>query len=159
MLACSSLFSTLFSSQHQLRQTSPYQQHASSSIGFQSPFNTVQQQTPFQNTQLTTQMALVAPIHFLSLIAITEVYKEDPSNPEYAFKHLLFSVTGQQYRVKPASVSDIMWAEAISKLEGMNSSEREHMWHQLVQGFKDLSQRLKLQDEVLASDRERRKTT
>lgn len=37
-----------------------------------------------------------------------------------------------------------MWAEAMSKLEGMDSSERERLWPQLVQGFKDLSQRLKV---------------
>jgi nuclear pore complex protein Nup54 len=52
-----------------------------------------------------------------------------------------------------------MWAEAMSKLEGMDSTERERLWPQLVQGFKDLSQRLKLQDEVLVSDRDRIKTT
>ncbi|KAJ4879814.1 Nuclear pore complex protein NUP54 [Raphanus sativus] len=159
-----SLFSTPFSSQQQQQQqqqqTSPFQQQpaASSGFGFQSPFNTMQQ-TP----QLTTQMAPVAPIPFSladrDIQAIVEAYKEDPTNPKYAFKHLLFSVTEQQYRVKPAAVSDIMWAEAMSKLEGMDSSERERLWPQLVQGFKDLSQRLKLQDEVLVSDRERIKTT
>nr|VDC97657.1 unnamed protein product [Brassica oleracea] len=164
-----SLFSTPFSSQQpqqqqqQQQQTSPFQQPASTGFGFQSPFNTAQQQTPFQNTQLTTQMAPVAPIPFSladrDIQAIVEAYKEDPTNPKYAFKHLLFSVTEQQYRVKPAAVSDIMWAEAMSKLEGMDSSERERLWPQLVQGFKDLSQRLKLQDEVLVSDRERIKTT
>jgi len=37
-----------------------------------------------------------------------------------------------------------MWAEAMSKLEGMDSTERERLWPQLVQGFKDLSQRLKV---------------
>ncbi|KAF3510876.1 hypothetical protein F2Q69_00008063 [Brassica cretica] len=163
-----SLFSTPFSSQQpqqqqQQQQTSPFQQPASTGFGFQSPFSTAQQQTPFQNTQLTTQMAPVAPIPFSladrDIQAIVEAYKEDPTNPKYAFKHLLFSVTEQQYRVKPAAVSDIMWAEAMSKLEGMDSSERERLWPQLVQGFKDLSQRLKLQDEVLVSDRERIKTT
>ncbi|CAH8349783.1 unnamed protein product [Eruca vesicaria subsp. sativa] len=168
-----SLFSTPFSSQQpqqqqqqQQQQTSPFQQPTSSGFGFQSPFNAPQQQqqqTPFPNTQLTTQMAPVAPIPFSladrDIQAIVEAYKEDPTNPKYAFKHLLFSVTEQQYRVKPAAVSDIMWAEAMSKLEGMDSSERERLWPQLVQGFKDLSQRLKLQDEVLVSDRERIKTT
>ncbi|KAF8097235.1 hypothetical protein N665_0292s0015 [Sinapis alba] len=162
-----SLFSTPFSSQQpqqQQQQTSPFQQPAASSgFGFQSPFNTTTQQTPFPATQLTTQMAPVAPIPFSladrDIQAIIEAYKEDPTNPKYEFKHLLFSVTEQQYRVKPAAVSDIMWAEAMSKLEGMDSSERERLWPQLVQGFKDLSQRLKLQDEVLVSDRERIKTT
>ncbi|MCH90900.1 nuclear pore complex protein Nup54-like, partial [Trifolium medium] len=57
--------------------------------------------------------------------------------------HLLFSVTDPQFRVKPAGVSDIMWAEAMGKLEGMESADRERLWPQHVQGFKDLSQRLK----------------
>ncbi|KAL0421547.1 UNVERIFIED_CONTAM: Nuclear pore complex protein [Sesamum latifolium] len=52
-----------------------------------------------------------------------------------------------------------MWAEAIAKLEGMESSKRERLWPHLVQGFKDLSQRLKLQDEVILSDSERLKMT
>ncbi|ESQ34145.1 hypothetical protein EUTSA_v10008300mg [Eutrema salsugineum] len=167
----SSLFSTPFSSQQppqqqqqqQQQSSSLFQQPASSGFGFQSPFNTAQQTPPFPNAQLTTQMAPVAPIPFSladrDVQAIIEAYKEDPTNPKYAFKHLLFSVTEQQYRVKPAAVSDIMWAEAMSKLEGMDSTERERLWPQLVQGFKDLSQRLKLQDEVLVSDRERIKTT
>lgn len=38
----------------------------------------------------------------------------------------------------------IMWAEAMGKLEGMESTERERLWPQLVHGFKDLSQRLKV---------------
>lgn len=37
-----------------------------------------------------------------------------------------------------------MWAEAMAKLEGMESAHRERLWPQLVQGFKDLSQRLKV---------------
>jgi nuclear pore complex protein Nup54 len=37
-----------------------------------------------------------------------------------------------------------MWAEAINKLEGMDSAERERLWPELVQGFKDLSRRLKV---------------
>ncbi|KAL6567885.1 Nuclear pore complex protein Nup54 [Orobanche gracilis] len=57
--------------------------------------------------------------------------------------HLLFSVTEPQHRTKPVGVSDIMWAEAIAKLEGMETSKRECLWPQLVQGFKDLSERLK----------------
>ncbi|CAN8291241.1 unnamed protein product [Cochlearia groenlandica] len=165
----SSLFSTPFSSQQppqqqqQQQQTSLFQQPPSSSnFGFQPQFNTAPQ-TIFPNAQLTTQMAPVAPIPFSladrDIQAIIEAYKEDPTNLKYAFKHLLFSVTEQQNRVKPAAVSDIMWAEAMSKLEGMDSTERERLWPQLVQGFKDLSQRLKLQDEVLVSDRERIKTT
>lgn len=39
-----------------------------------------------------------------------------------------------------------MWAEAIAKLEGMESSKRERLWPQLMQGFKDLSQRLKVRE-------------
>lgn len=38
----------------------------------------------------------------------------------------------------------IMWAEAMGKLEGMESADRERLWPQLVQGFKDLSDRLKV---------------
>ncbi|KAK9108456.1 hypothetical protein Syun_024467 [Stephania yunnanensis] len=91
--------------------------------------------------------------------AIVDAYKDEPGNPKYAFKHLLFSVTDPAARVKPAGISDIMWAEAMGKLEGMQSSDRERLWPQLVQGFKDLSQRLKLQDEVILSDAERLRMT
>ncbi|KAJ7957585.1 nuclear pore complex protein NUP54-like [Quillaja saponaria] len=108
-------------------------------------------------------MAPVAPVPFSladrDIQAIVEAYKEEPGNPKYAFKHLLFSVTEPQSRVKPAGVSDIMWAEAMGKLEGMESSDRERLWPQLVQGFKDLSERLKLQDEVILSDAERLRAT
>lgn len=41
-------------------------------------------------------------------------------------------------------VLQIMWAEAMGKLEGMESADRERLWPQLVQGFKDLSDRLKV---------------
>lgn len=64
-------------------------------------------------------------------------------------------MTDPAARVKPVGVSDIMWAEALGKLEGMESVDRERLWPQLVQGFKDLSNRLKLQDEVIVSDEER----
>lgn len=37
-----------------------------------------------------------------------------------------------------------MWAEAMGKLEGMESKDRERLWPQLVHGLKDLSQRLKV---------------
>ncbi|TQE09261.1 hypothetical protein C1H46_005196 [Malus baccata] len=94
-----------------------------------------------------------------SVDAIVDAYKDEPGNPKYAFKHLLFSVTDPQFRVKPAGVPDIMWAEAMAKLEGLESTDRERLWPQLVQGFKDLSQRLKLQDEVLLSDAERLQMT
>ncbi|KAK4486074.1 hypothetical protein RD792_008740 [Penstemon davidsonii] len=155
-----SLFQTPQPQQQQnpsLFQTPQPQQQ--SSFGFATPsFNAATQSqfntfnapsaTPFANQQLTTQMAPVAPLS-LSLAdrdiqAIVEAYKEEPANPKYAFKHLLFSVTEPQYRIKPAGVSDIMWAEAMGKLEGMEGSKRERLWPQLVLGFKDLSQRLKI---------------
>ncbi|XP_030956501.1 nuclear pore complex protein NUP54 [Quercus lobata] len=165
----SSLFSTPFSSQQQQQQqqqqqTSLFQQQSpSTGFGFQStPFSTPQP-TPFPNAQLTTQMAPVSPLPFSladrDIQAIVDAYKEEPGNPKYAFKHLLFSVTDPQFRVKPAGVSDIMWAEAMGKLEGMESADRERLWPQLVQGFKDLSQRLKLQDDVIVSDAERLRIT
>ncbi|OMO60470.1 Nucleoporin Nup54/Nup57/Nup44 [Corchorus capsularis] len=162
----SSLFSSPFSSQtqqqQQPQQTPLFQQQPaaqpSSGFGFQTPLS-----TPFPNAQLTTQMAPVAPLPFSladrDIQAIVDAYKEEPGNPKYAFKHLLFSVTDPQIRVKPAGVSDIMWAEAMAKLEGMESTDRERLWPQLVQGFKDLSQRLKLQDDVILSDAERLRMT
>ncbi|XP_073013851.1 nuclear pore complex protein NUP54 [Typha latifolia] len=132
-------------------------QQPSPSLGFQpSP-------SPFANAQITTQMAPVAPLP-LSLAdrdiqAIVDAYREEPGNPKYAFRHLLFSVTEPSARVKPVGASDIMWAEAMGKLEGMESSDRERLWPQLVQGFRDLSARLKLQDEVIVSDAERLRMT
>ncbi|KAL4278253.1 hypothetical protein GQ457_03G009280 [Hibiscus cannabinus] len=163
----SSLFSTPFSSQtqQQQQQTSLFQQQqpsvATPSTGF--GFQTSLSATPFPNAQMTTQMAPVAPLPFSladrDIQAIVDAYKEEPGNPKYAFKHLLFSVTDPQFRGKPAGVSDIMWAEAMAKLEGMESSDRERLWPQLVHGFKDLSQRLKLQDEVILSDAERLRMT
>lgn len=113
--------------------------------------------------QITTQMAPVTPVtHSLAnrdLQVIIDAYKEEPANDKYPFRHLLFSVTDPAARVKPVGVSDIMWTEAMSKLEGMDSVDRERLWPQLVQGFKDLSSRLKLQDEVISSDEERVKKT
>ncbi|KAL1804538.1 hypothetical protein DCAR_0936193 [Daucus carota subsp. sativus] len=165
-----SLFSTPFSQQ-------PPQSNPNSAFGFSSsPFPQQQQQqqqqpqpspfaapSPFAISQLTTQMAPVAPLPFSladrDIQGILEAYKDDPGNTKYAFKHLLFSVTDPQYRIKPAGVSDIMWAEAMGKLEGMESSKRERLWPQLVQGFKDLSERLKLQDEILVSDADRLRIT
>ncbi|MED6199885.1 Nuclear pore complex protein Nup54 [Stylosanthes scabra] len=172
----SSLFSTPFSSQPQQQQQqqqqhqtpSLFQQPASTGFGFQSSFGAPQPQTPaqptpFPNAQLTTQMANVAPVPFSladrDIQTIVDSYKDEPANLKYAFKHLLFSVTDPQFRVKPAGVSDIMWAEAMGKLEGMESADRERLWPQLVQGFKDLSQRLKIQDEVIVSDAERLRVT
>ncbi|XAR64411.1 hypothetical protein NMG60_11024732 [Bertholletia excelsa] len=174
-----SLFSSPFSQQtQQQQQTSLFQQlQSSSAFGFSTPFGAASQPVqvspfgqatptpslPFGNAQLTTQMAPVAPLPFSladrDIQAIVDAYKEDPGNPKYAFKHLLFSVTQPQFRIKPTGVSDIMWAEAMGTLEGMDSSNRERLWPQLVQGFKGLSQRLKLQDEVILSDAERLRMT
>ncbi|XP_021647462.2 nuclear pore complex protein NUP54 isoform X2 [Hevea brasiliensis] len=142
----SSLFSTPFSSQtqqqQQQQQQTPLFQQPSTGLGFRTPFAATQA-TPFPNAQLTTQMAPVAPLPFSladrDIQAIVDAYNEEPGNPKYAFK--------------------IMWAEAVAKLEGMESSERERLWPQLVQGFKDLSHRLKLQDEVIVSDTERLQMT
>ncbi|AES72057.2 putative nucleoporin Nup54/Nup57/Nup44, nucleoporin Nup54, alpha-helical domain-containing protein [Medicago truncatula] len=164
----SSLFSTPFSAQQQPQQQQQQQQNSlfqlspSTGFGFQNS-TPAPQPSPFPNSQLTTQMANVAPVPFSladrDIQAILDSYKEDAGNPKYAFKHLLFSVTDPQFRVKPAGVSDIMWAEAMGKLEGMESADRERLWPQQVQGFKDLSQRLKLQDEVIVSDAERLSVT
>ncbi|KAJ7521568.1 hypothetical protein O6H91_19G060200 [Diphasiastrum complanatum] len=121
------------------------------------------QQPMFNSGQLTTQMAPVAPLAIplpdREIQAIIDAYKDDPGNPRYAFKHLLLSITDQAARVKPINVSDIMWAEAMNKLEGMDSVDRERLWPELMHGFKDLSRRLKLQDEALASDVQRLQVT
>ncbi|CAI9093221.1 OLC1v1028666C1 [Oldenlandia corymbosa var. corymbosa] len=179
----SSPFASPFGQQSQSQPQSnlfqtPAAAQSSSPFGFSTPFGAQPQQPisspfgqpaattpslPFANAQLTTQMAPVAPLPFSlpdrDIQAIVDAYKEETGNPKYAFKHLLFSVIEPQFRQKPAGVSDIMWAEAMGKLEGMESSKRERLWPQLVHGFKDLSQRLKLQDEVIVSDSERLKTT
>ncbi|KMZ63037.1 Nuclear pore complex protein Nup54 [Zostera marina] len=135
-----------------------------SPFGFQ--LTNVQQQQQIQQPQqqkLTTQMATVAPFPLplvdRDVMAIVDAYKDEPGNPKHSFRHLLLSVTDPATRVKPLGVSDIMWAEAMGKLEGMESADRERLWPQLVQGFKDLSHRLKLQDEVIISDGERLKKT
>lgn len=167
------MFSTPFTSQtqqqqqQQQQQTPFFQQPSATGFGFQqqqqTPFATPLQMTPFPTPQLTTQMAPVAPLPFSladrDIQAIVDAYKEEPGNPKYAFKYLLLSVTDPQHRVKPPGVSEIMWAEAMAKLEGMDSADRERLWPQLVQGFKDLSNRLKLQDEVIVSDAERLRMT
>ncbi|KAJ6846203.1 nuclear pore complex protein NUP54 [Iris pallida] len=143
-------FSTPFPQQQQHPNPSPF------GGGFGTQFGNAQ-------PQITTQMAPVTPISVSladrDLQAIIDAYKEEPSNNKYAFRHLLFSVTDPTARVKPVGASDIMWAEAIGKLEGMESVDRERLWPQLVQGFKDLSNRLKLQDEVIVSDDERLRMT
>ncbi|KAG2706651.1 hypothetical protein I3760_05G113700 [Carya illinoinensis] len=162
----SSLFATPFSSQPQQQQqqqlqTPLFRKLASSGFSFQTtPFAKPQPST-FPNAQLTTLMTPMAPLPFSlsDRYAIVDSYKDEPGNSKYAFKHLLFSVTDPQFRVKPAGVSDIMWVEAMGKLEVLDRVERDHLWPQLIQGFKDLSQRLKLQDEVLVSDAERLRIT
>ncbi|CAL9115469.1 nuclear pore complex protein NUP54-like [Musa acuminata AAA Group] len=135
----------------------PQQQQQLQPFGFQPT------PSPFGNAQITTQMAPVAalqlPLADRDIHAILDAYKEEPGNPKYSFRHLLLSVTDPALRVKPVGASDIMWAEAMAKLEGMDSSDRDRLWPQLVQGFKDLSNRLKLQDEVLVSDAERLRMT
>lgn len=167
----SSLFSTPSpfaqnTQQQQQQQTAPFSQ----GFGLNStPFQQQQQQqqtTPFTLSgvqQLTTQMAPVAPLPFSlaerDIQTIVDSYKDEPGNSKFAFKHLLFSVTDPQFRIKPAGVSDIMWAEAMGKLEGMDSTNRERLWPQLVKGFKDLSHRLKLQDEVIVADADRLRMT
>ncbi|XP_057543569.1 nuclear pore complex protein NUP54 [Amaranthus tricolor] len=150
--------------QQQQQQTTPFSV-PNTGFGFNTQQQQQQQTTPFSLgvQQLTTQMAPVAPLPFSmaerDIQAIVDAYKDEPTNPKYAFKHLLFSVTDPQFRIKPAGISDIMWAEAMGKLEGMDSTNRERLWPQLVKGFKDLSHRLKLQDEVIVSDADRLRMT
>ncbi|KAL2643195.1 hypothetical protein R1flu_010782 [Riccia fluitans] len=148
----------------------------SAAQGVSTPFG--QQSTPFGQTpgsvfgapqqvypssQLTTQMAPVAPVVIpladREVQAVIDAYKEEPGNPKYAFKHLLLSVTDPTMRAKPVGVSDIMWAEAMNSLAGMDSADRERLWPELVQGFKDLSNRMKLQDECIAADVQRLQAT
>ncbi|GLJ40470.1 hypothetical protein SUGI_0833900 [Cryptomeria japonica] len=121
------------------------------------------QQSIFSGSQLTTQMAPVAPVAIplpdRDIQAIVDAYKDEAGNHKYSFKHLLLSVTDPSMRVKPVGVSDIIWAEAMNKLEGMESGDRERLWPESVQGFKDLSRRLKMQDEVIAADAQRLQTT
>nr|CAB3467558.1 unnamed protein product [Digitaria exilis] len=101
--------------------------------------------------QITTPMAPVAPLPLFasdrdiqSRLAIVDAYKEYPGNPRYAFRHLLFSLTDPSQRVKPVAASDIMWAEAMGKLECMDSADRKRLWPHLVHGCKDLSNGLKV---------------
>ncbi|CAM6095407.1 unnamed protein product [Calypogeia fissa] len=128
-----------------------------------SMFGTPQQQQMFQTPHLTTQMAPVAPLVIplpdREIQSFIEAYKEEPGNPKYGFKHLLLSVTDPSARVKPVGVSDIMWAEAMNKLDGMDSADRERLWPEVVYGFKDLSKRLKLQDDAIAADVQRLQAT
>ncbi|KAG0459825.1 hypothetical protein HPP92_022953 [Vanilla planifolia] len=108
-------------------------------------------------------MAPVAPLTLSlpdrDILAIVDAYKDEPANPKYSFRHLLFSVTDQAVRVKPVGASDIMWAEAMGKLEGLDSLNRERLWPELVQGFKGLANRVKIEDETIVSDAERLQKT
>ncbi|CAL0324892.1 unnamed protein product [Lupinus luteus] len=137
----------------------------SSSSAFRTPpFGSSLFNTPFSSHQQPfTKMANLAPAPLSSVDrdvqAIVDSYKDDPVNTENAFQHLLFSVTEPQFKVKPVGVSDIMWSEAMRKLEGMKNADRERLWPQLVQGFKDLSRRIEIQDEVIVSDTERLRIT
>ncbi|KAL3702307.1 hypothetical protein R1sor_020329 [Riccia sorocarpa] len=139
-------------------QTTPFGQTSGSMFGHpQTP------QQMFPSSQLTTQMAPVAPVVIplpdREVQAFIDAYKEELGNPKYAFKHLLLSVTDPSIRVKPVGVSDIMWAEAMNSLAGMDSADREKLWPELVLGFKDLSKRMKLQDECIAADVQRLQAT
>ncbi|XP_024538420.1 nuclear pore complex protein NUP54-like [Selaginella moellendorffii] len=120
-------------------------------------------QQPMFPGQLTTQMAPVAPLAVplpeREIQAICDAYREDPANSCYAFKHLLLSVTEPSQRFKPPGVSDIMWAEVMSKLETMGTEDRERLYPELLLGFKDLSKRLQLQDEAISSDTNRLQAT
>ncbi|XP_057827295.2 nuclear pore complex protein NUP54 isoform X2 [Cryptomeria japonica] len=110
-----------------------------------------------------SQMAPIEPSPFClpdkDIQAILDSYKREQENSGYGFEHLMFSVIDPSMRVKPVGVSDVMWREAMDKIEGMDSPDRERIWPELVRGFKDLSNRLKLQDEALALDAQRLQAT
>ncbi|KAG6555359.1 hypothetical protein Mapa_002585 [Marchantia paleacea] len=159
--------SSLFGQSQPQPQSNPFGgsfgQTPGSMFGGPTNFNTSTPQQMFQSSQLTTQMAPVAPLVIplpdREAQAFIDAYKEEPGNPKYAFKHLLLSVTDPSLRVKPVGVSDIMWAEAMNNLAGMESADRERLWPELVQGFKDLSNRMKLQDDCIAADVQRLQAT
>eukprot|EP00897_Mesotaenium_endlicherianum_P000825 jgi/Mesen1/10743/ME000901S10098 len=113
---------------------------------------------------MVTQMAGMAPLAVVplpdrELQALLSAYTEEPSNAAYQFRYLFLSVTPPEARVKPAGVSELMWSEALRRLEGLEGSERAVLWPEPAQGFKDLSNRLRLQDEALAADAERLRST
>eukprot|EP00850_Spirogloea_muscicola_P007167 SM000035S13147 [mRNA] locus=s35:835559:837873:+ [translate_table: standard] len=132
-----------------------------------------QQQQPgmFGSLQPTTQMVPVAPLTMplpdRELQGIVDAYNEDASNPRYLFRHLFLSVTEPGARMKPSVVSDLMWAEAMSKLEDSTGPEKNLLWPELAQGFKDLLRRMQarfltasgLQDDALSMDEERMRAT
>jgi hypothetical protein len=90
--------SSLFGGQPQ--QTSIFGQPQASQATFvqqqpsvlqSQPFGIPQQQSPFfNNAQITTQMApiapLVVPLPDREIQAIVDAYKDEPGNPQYAFK-------------------------------------------------------------------------
>ncbi|KAL2247141.1 UNVERIFIED_CONTAM: Nuclear pore complex protein NUP54 [Sesamum indicum] len=117
----SSLFSTPNSQPSQ-----PQQQQLTPSL-FQTP-QPQQQQSPFDFTTLFIAASQAQPTLFNNALPTT---------------NFVNSQLTTQMSIKPAGVSDIMWAEAIAKLEGMESSKRGRLWPHLMKGFKDLSQCLK----------------
>ncbi|XP_024385739.1 nuclear pore complex protein NUP54 [Physcomitrium patens] len=156
--------SPLFGGQQQ--QASPVNQ-ASGGLFGQQQSNGFQPQPTQQmnmfNSNISTQMAPVAPVVVplpdREIQAIVDAYRDDVGNPQDCFKYLLLSVTDPAARFKPAGVSDILWAEAMNKLEGLDSMDRERLWPELVHGFKDLSRRMKLQDEASTADVQRLQAT
>ncbi|KAG0587683.1 hypothetical protein KC19_2G183300 [Ceratodon purpureus] len=158
--------------QQQQQQTSPFNQAPGGMFGGQqqaSPFNQTpggmfgQQQSNMFSGSLQTQMAPVAPVVVplpdREIQAIVDAYRDDVGNPQDGFKYLLLSVTDPAARFKPVGVSDILWAEAMNKLEGLDSMDRERLWPEMVHGFKDLSRRMKLQDEAISADLQRLQAT
>ncbi|KAG0586846.1 hypothetical protein KC19_2G122000 [Ceratodon purpureus] len=145
--------SPLFGGQQQ--QASPFNQAPGGMFG--------QQQSNVFSGSLQTQMAPVAPVVVplpaREIQAIVDAYRDDVGNPQDGFKYLLLSVTDPAARFKPMGVSDILWAEAMNKLEGLDSMDRERLWPEMVHGFKDLSRRLKLQDEASTADVQRLQAT
>ncbi|WZZ42843.1 hypothetical protein YC2023_039102 [Brassica napus] len=66
------------------------------------------------------------------------------SIPVSANDEVLSSAYIKEKTLKKLSKQQIMLAEGMSKLEGIGSTERERLWPELVQSFKDIFQRLKL---------------
>ncbi|WZZ88422.1 hypothetical protein YC2023_117001 [Brassica napus] len=66
------------------------------------------------------------------------------SIPVSANDEVLSSAYIKEKTLKKLSKQQIMLAEGMSKLEGIGSTERERLWPELVQSFKDIIQRLKL---------------
>lgn len=121
-------------------------------FGLQIP----QQQIVPGSMQLQTQMAPVAPLASplpdRELQSIIVAYQENPMNSNYQFRSLLFSVKDPQLRVRPPGVSEVVWQEALRHLQGMDASDRDRLWPEVVEGFRGLSNRLMLQDQAMADD-------